>query len=556
MTATPSQKDQYDQSSSSHVGGADLALQLQPVNKAQSIYIKLAMVFSLLVVLIGSAVLFLGYQSIRDYYQEITQELNKDVAMYMASSYQLDAQNLDKSRVELGLISSRSMILNPSIEIYLLDSDGHVLDHNQRAESIVRQQVELQPINQFLVAETRFPLRGSDPKSIEKKKIFSVFPLQKEQQIEGYVYVILGGQLFDDIASNIRSSYVLQTSFALALLVVLAALILGLIAFKSITSRLAVLTQSMLEFSCERPTKVLFPSDILSRTVTGNDEIALLQQSFTKLTAKIEEQFNQLKYADQHRRELVSNVSHDLRTPLAITKGYIETLCIKNDQLSTQERLKYLQTAQRSNEHLASLIDDLFELSKLEADQMALKCEPFSLLELIYDTVQEFEILAAQKNIEIRVPSPTHNVMVHADIALIQRVFANLIANAIKFTPDQGRVSIDFSIENSGIKVSVKDTGCGIAPEDIPHIFERYYFKSKRQRQQQSFGGDREQRYTTATAPMGINNAEAATCFKSTGLGLAIVKKILELHNCSIQVSSLAKQGAIFQFLLPVAVNY
>jgi signal transduction histidine kinase len=99
----------------------------------------------------------------------------------------------------------------------------------------------------------------------------------------------------------------------------------------------------------------------------------LLKQSFTKLTSKIEEQFNHLKKADQHRRELISNVSHGLRTPLATTKGYNETLCIKNEDLSSSLRLHYLYIGQRSNEQLATLIDDLFELSKLEAGQIILK---------------------------------------------------------------------------------------------------------------------------------------------------------------------------------------
>ena len=532
-------------------------------SKVRSLYTKLAVTFTLLVITIGSAVVFLGYQSMRDYYQEITQELNKNVAMYMADSYQLNAQDLIKSRTEIVRISERSMVLNPSLEIYLLDREGNILDHNQPVQDLKSKHVELSPIKQFLSNDRQFPLRGADPRSSSHQKIFSVFPLKQGLRTEGYVYVILGGQLFDDIAANIRSSYVVQTSFYIVLLVVLASLVLGLIAFKSITSRLAELTTAMLEFSCERPRTVLFKQKSLNKNFHSNDEIEVLKQSFTKLTAKIEEQFNHLKQADQHRRELVSNISHDLRTPLAITKGYIETLCIKNAQLDETQRLEYLHIAQRSNEQLAVLIEDLFELSKLETGQIMLRCEPFSLLELIYDTVQEFDILAAKKKIDIRIPSPTHNIIVNADIALIQRVFANLISNAIKFTPEQGTVSIDFSVVDSHIKIAVRDTGCGIAAEDLPYIFERHYFKAQ-------YSNSHEQeaskiRLNESAIKMNDANVQGIGATKnpknsdstslhnhSSGLGLAIVKKILEMHNTSIQVSNLVSKGAQFQFKLPL----
>lgn len=548
------------------------ALNYSPISKAKSIYAKLAITFSLLVITIGSAVVFLGYQSMRDYYQEITQELNKDIAMYMADSYQLDANDLTKSRAELARISERSMVLNPSLEIYLVDTTGAILDHNQQAKDVVLTKIDLAPINQFLTNQRRFPLRGQDPKSDTNRKIFSAFGIKNGLRTEGYVYVILGGEVFDDIAANIRSSYVVQTSLYIALLVVVATLILGLIAFKSITSRLAQLTNAMLAFSCERPKTVIFNEHLLSKPINSDDEIEILKQSFTKLTAKLEEQFKHLKQADQHRRELISNVSHDLRTPLAITKGYIETLCIKNEQLDNEQRLEYLHIAKRSNEQLASLIDNLFELSKLETGQTKLKCEPFSLLELIYDTVQEFAILAAQKDIDIRVPSPTHNLLVNADIALIQRVFANLISNAIKFTPQNGIVSIDFEEMGQHIKVSIKDTGCGIAPEDLPYIFERHYYKSQLFNTEQSVGehhqplpSDRENTSRKSElVGQGLVKRANATINTSSGLGLAIVKRILEMHNSSIQVTSLvakntanetmsdSDKGSKFQFSLPV----
>jgi signal transduction histidine kinase len=169
--------------------------------------------------------------------------------------------------------------------------------------------------------------------------------------------------------------------------------------------------------------------------------------------------------------------------------------------------------------------------------------------------------------------------MVNADIALIQRVFANLIANAIKFAPEQVNVSIVFTVENSSIKISVKGTGCGVSESDLPHIVERHYFKPKYNEKysDRSFSASLA---SEGCKPMpvsgqkrikeaGVNNSfqeqgpekevvlhgglgQTALYNSSSGIGLAIVKKILELHNSNIQVTSLAQKGADFQFLLPV----
>ena len=148
---------------------------------------------------------------------------------------------------------------------------------------------------------------------------------------------------------------------------------------------------------------------------------------------KIREQFEILKETDRLRRELVTNVSHDLRTPLASMHGYVETLLIKNEALTAEERLHYLEIT------------------------------------------QEFELEAQQKNITIEVQGGPDNSMVYADIGLMQRVLENLIRNALKFTPRGGEININLDRKPGCVGVAVADTGCGIAESDLERVFDRFY---------------------------------------------------------------------------------
>ena len=176
----------------------------------------------------------------------------------------------------------------------------------------------------------------------------------------------------------------------------------------------------------------------------------------------------------------------------------------------------------RSSEKWEHLVIQLFEYSKLEADQIEPQKEPFHLTDLAQDIHAKYQILAAQKNIKLQLHTEKELPIVFADLALVERAIQNLIDNALKFTPENGRVDIYLDADNNGVEVKICDSGPGIPKEQQPLIFERY----------------------RKTEPSGNS--------KGAGLGLAIVKKILEIHNATIQVSSLPNQGATFWFRLPV----
>jgi hypothetical protein len=239
---------------------------------------------------------------------------------------------------------------------------------------------------------------------------------------------------------------------------------------------------------------------------------------------RIIEQVDQLRKTDAQRREMVANVSHDLRTPLASLQGYLETILIKGDQLSPEEQKQYIEIATRHSKDLAQLVEELFELAKLDSLETLVHCEPLSLTELAQDVIQKFELSAQKKGITLTANFDRDLPHVSADIGMMVRVLENLIENALRHTPEGGTISLELIPGTENITVRVSDTGCGIPEDEIPHIFDRFYRLEKSR--EAGKGG--------------------------AGLGLAIVRRILELHGSEVVAESEAGKGARFWFELPV----
>jgi signal transduction histidine kinase len=222
------------------------------------------------------------------------------------------------------------------------------------------------------------------------------------------------------------------------------------------------------------------------------------------------------------RKELISNISHDLRTPISSIQGYAETLILKKDSIEQKEQEKYLGVIYKNCENLQDLVTNLFELSKLQSNQVMLNKEPFSIGELVHDVANKYRILSQKKGVSINTIVSKDIPVVEADVLLIDRVLQNLIDNAIRFCKEGDTINIELQPASAGlVNITIADTGAGIPHDHLPHIFERYFKKDDR-------GG-------------------------SSGLGLAIVKRIIDLHDSSIDVLSSVGKGTSFQFSLPVA---
>jgi len=477
------------------------------------------MALLIIVALMGSVFFVVDRIHTRLYYEELTQRLNAPIAMYVTGQRDLISDgvpDLDSLRE----LASHAMVINPTAEIYLLDTQGNILGHGLPPETVTLDQVELAPLKELIEGSAPMPIRGDDPRSGATRKVFSAFEVVIEGQLEGYLYVVLGGQTYEELSRDIGSSYVGRISLFVAIAIVVAAATIGLLVFGLLTRRLKRLSEEMRRVS-DSDFDMAPDIDVSS---ADEDEIDQLANSFVIMSAKIRDQLAQLKENDNLRRELVSNISHDLRTPLSAMQGYLETLIIKGDNLSDEERERYLKIARRNTVRLGTLVGDLFELSKLDSASVTPRLEAFSVPELLQDIAQEFQLEAEKKDITLTLNLDTNSAFTIGDIGLIQRVLENLVRNAIRFTPTGGEVTLSISERPQSVAVAVSDTGSGIPDKEISHIFDRFY-RSDHGEEPRS---------------------------DSSGLGLAIVKRILDLHDSRITVVSKVNAGTRFEFELPL----
>jgi signal transduction histidine kinase len=242
------------------------------------------------------------------------------------------------------------------------------------------------------------------------------------------------------------------------------------------------------------------------------------------MAKRIEEQIVKLEDQDRFRREMVANVSHDLRTPLTHLHGYLETLILKDDSLGPEERLEYLEIALQHAKRLGRLVSDLFELAKLDAMIEPLERERMPVGELVQDIAQKYRLPAEDRGVSLSAELAAELLWISADVGLIERALENVLDNALRYTPEGGRIDIKLEPLGEWLRIEVCDTGPGIAPSELPLVFDRFHRVQK--------SGD-------ASEAMG------------SGLGLAIAKRAVELHGGNILCESTVGEGTTFRFELP-----
>ncbi len=486
-----------------------------------SLYSKIAAGLAVLFLITGLIFIGVTVFSTDMYQQEVNQKLNTNLARQIVKEWLL----LDQGRVNkdaLKEVFHTLMVVNPGIEIYLLDPSGNILTYSAPKESVKRTYVNLAPVlAQLARPEGGAPIQGDDPRGLDRKKVFSASPITRDGRLEGYLYVILGGEEYDSVVDKLKGSYIIQLSTWVALAGLLFTFISGLILFALLTGRLKKLVTAVDAFRSDGGMTDL---DIPVRENSEAwDEIDRLSRTFKKMAGRIEDQMAALNASDQMRRELVANVSHDLRTPLATLQGYIETLLINEDRHTPAQRRQYLEIAIKHCLRLNTLVSELLELARMESAQMKITPEAFLLEELAGDIVQKFRLRAREARIGLDIIPPGGPAFVMADIALIERALENLIENALRYTPEAGWVSVEIS-NGKDITLSVRDTGPGIPEEELALIFNRFYHSKGR--------------------------LEDGT--RHSGLGLAITQKIVELHQGRLGVDT-GPGGTCFFFSLPPA---
>jgi len=486
-----------------------------PGSLLHTLYARIAVVLAVIFVVTGIFFVQIMGSFSELYQEEVTQRLNRDLAEHIVEDrLLLKSHKINKDA--LTDVFDMMMTINPTLEIYLLDPDGKVLAFSAPPGKVQRKQVDLTPIRIFLSGDKAFPILGDDPRHLNVSKIFTVAPIKNNELLQGYLYIILASEQYVGIAQMLERSYTMQLGTGVLIAGLLFVLFAALLLFFLLTRRLRILSNAMESFKNSNQAPCLR----YKSNENSGDEIDRLSASFNAMANRITDQINKLRQTDALRRELVANVSHDLRTPLASLQGYLETLTLKQGELSNEEKQNTIEIATRHAVHLGHLVDDLFELAKLEANEIKPNLEPFALQELVQDVIQKYELKARQHGVLLVQNLEKNPPFVYGDVGLIERVLDNLLDNALRHTPRGGTVTVILTPHDGNVSLEVMDTGCGIAPADMPHIFERFY------------------------AP-----PEAGQ--KGTGLGLAIARNIVELHGGGIRATSKLNKGTVFSFELP-----
>jgi signal transduction histidine kinase len=256
--------------------------------------------------------------------------------------------------------------------------------------------------------------------------------------------------------------------------------------------------------------------------VENRDELGALAANVNRMNDELRRLYTELEAASQHKSEFLANMSHELRTPLNAIIGFSQVLRDEMVGSVNEKQAEYLDDIISSGNHLLSLINDVLDLSKVEAGQVELDVHPFSLREALERGVVMVRERATEDGVRVAFAVDPEVDVVAGDERRIKQVIFNLLSNAVKFTPAGGEVDVSATRVNGEVRVSVADTGPGIAPEDRDRIFEEF-------QQSETGVGQRE----------------------GTGLGLALSKRFVELHGGRIWLESELGRGSTFTFALP-----
>ncbi|MFC1991301.1 sensor histidine kinase [Chloroflexota bacterium] len=291
------------------------------------------------------------------------------------------------------------------------------------------------------------------------------------------------------------------------LITAVVALVIGLILTRQITRPVRALISGARHLT---KGELSYRVDIKSR-----DEIGELADSFNTMASSLER-------GEQSRRQLTADITHELRTPLTVIEGTVDGII---DGVF-QPNMEHLRSIKEQTSLLTHLISDLRDLSLAESGQLKLNLALTDVVELVRRVVSNYEISALEKNVRIKLEEATQIPEIRIDPVRMEQVISNLLTNAIRHTPSGGSITITVKNYEGELQISVVDTGEGITPEDLPHVFERFYRSgSSRARKE---GG--------------------------TGLGLAIVNQMVEAHGGKVRVESKVGTGSVFSVLLPFSI--
>ena len=468
-----------------------------------------------LVLLVGTTAV-LSVSTMRWWYY--TDELTSQVASWSVAAAVVDELRPELSHSPVNEVSLKGRLyrlgqLIPEMNLYLLDEQGTIRYTVGISPAI--KSVDLAPVKKFLEMRgyPSNPISGDNPAKKGESAPITVARID-EAGFKGYAYIVLRGQRAELVWHRVGD--ISSTLYALSslLFILVSSFVLGALLFRLLTRRLSLMTRTLQMFEA---------GDYQARIAyAGDDEIGTHARAFNAMADTIVAGVDKLRNEDRLRRELVAALSHDLRRPMALAHMRLQVLLERQDGIEREALATGLTQVYRTIDDSIRMLDDLFELSKLEDREAVPDREVFSANEMVSEIAARFVPLAEQAEVTLSFERAENDPDVWGDAAMYRRVLANIVENAIRHTPRGGRVTIRARARDGGkIVIEVIDTGIGIKSDELPLIFSRFY------RAQNSQDG-------------------------GSGLGLAIAKKLIDAHGEQIGVESVVGKGSVFHFTLAI----
>ena len=436
------------------------------------------------------------------------------------------------------------LLFEPDSQLYLLDEAGLVLAHTGQARLPKGFKVALAPVRQAAAAgaagdgRTGAYVMGDDPEHMDNDAVVAARALQRSRisaspNAEGYLYLVCRRPgLPAQRLALLRSSVAMPAMASIAAVCLLTAL-MGAWTIVKVSRPLRVLSDEVAAVA-RSGFGTGFDAGLLGSPVAAPgkhaDEFTRLRGGFQALLSTLRMQWNELQRLDQFRRESVSNLSHDLRSPLTATVACLETLeqrwqADAPTRLGADDR-RLIEVALRNTRNAAGMVRSLGDLALLDEPQFKLHPMRLDLAEVLDDIALRFADRATRQDLRLAFePSTGVPPVAPVDVELFERAVANLLDNALKFTPAGGTITLTAEPRGDRVLVVVQDNGDGIPAADLPQLFDRLY------------------QSRSSVAP--------ATSDEGKGLGLAIVKRIAELHGGDVAVSSTQGTGTRVTLSLP-----
>lgn len=459
------------------------------------------MTFSL-ITLLGCGFIAIAYFFITRYHEAGTQLLNKSVAEHVAKfASPFTAAGVDAKKADS--VFYNAMVLNPGAEVYFLDTTGRIIAYHQDEVKLLKDVIPTAPLKKYIESKGTKYIKGTDPRDPSNPKIFSAAAVLQQNKDGGYIYVILNSKRSESIVDTLFENHVFNLAAISFLAVIFLSLAFSLLYIKKLGRNYTQMIAVLQKFE---------QGDYSARfNFNRHNELAPITQTFNQMADLLSSSIDKLTMSESERKNFIAGVSHDLRTPLAIARGYTETLLLKKEDNSMREadRSYYTGLVYAKLLQIENMVKQLFELSKMEAAEFKTNKEPFVISEILQEAIDAFQLIAKDRKIMLRSAiSPSH-IWVNADVSMMERVFQNLLENAHKITPEGGTIDVSLSVQDENLTFSIKNTGAPLSRELLHWV-----------------------NHSTNGATLLSGRPAAA------GLGIIIVQKILFLHQSFLTCSS------------------